>query len=447
MTAVKPVLEAIAVVEGLPRGTRRRRVGPAGRLPDARRRGEIVALEGPSGSGKTTLLSILGCILTPTSGRVVVDGEEVDPRRPARLPGDPQEVDRLRLPAVQPLPRADGARERRVRPERQGRPGTRGADGGRTGARGRGPLGPARLPAARPLGRPEAARSPIARALAGKSPILLADEPTANLDSHVGGPGPRDVPRPREAGEPGAPHRHPRPEGPLHRRPRAPDPRRPSSSATKSPPRHEETTPCKKRDLWNRALWPLLGLGILAVVGLQARAAVYAGGDSRRPAPASRRRVPRRTSVAAEGRVVAYPGAEVVVGTDLAGTIVVLKVQEKEKVRRGQLLAELRSDDHRAALAEAKARVVEADADIRLAEAEVERARVLWQKDVGSRQAVDKAERDVDAAQRPARRPRRRPPTASRPCSPRPASSRRSTAWSSPGTRRPARRSRRGSAS
>ena len=32
-------------------------------------RGEIVALEGPSGSGKTTLLTILGCMLTPSSGR------------------------------------------------------------------------------------------------------------------------------------------------------------------------------------------------------------------------------------------------------------------------------------------------------------------------------------------------------------------------------------------
>src|SRR5512140_3472416 len=50
-------------------------------------RGEIVSLEGPSGSGKTTFLSILGCILTPTSGRIVVDGQEVDPRRPDRLPG------------------------------------------------------------------------------------------------------------------------------------------------------------------------------------------------------------------------------------------------------------------------------------------------------------------------------------------------------------------------
>src|SRR5499425_1666468 len=49
-------------------------------------RGEIVSLEGPSGSGKTTLLSILGCILTATSGRVVVDGVEADPARPEKLP-------------------------------------------------------------------------------------------------------------------------------------------------------------------------------------------------------------------------------------------------------------------------------------------------------------------------------------------------------------------------
>ena len=151
------------------------------------------------------------------------------------------------------------------------------------------------------------------------------------------------------------------------------------------------------KNFWNRALWPLLGLGLLAVVGLQARAAVTTGAGkpaaAAPPGPAA-----GGSGVAAEGRVVSYPGAEVVVGTDLAGTVVVLNVQEKEKVRRGQVLAELRSDDHRAALEEARARVLEADADIRLAESEVERARALWDKAVGSRQAVDRAERDVDAA-------------------------------------------------
>ena len=49
-------------------------------------RGEIVALEGPSGSGKTTFLTILGCMLTPTSGRVAIEGRAVDPARPDLLP-------------------------------------------------------------------------------------------------------------------------------------------------------------------------------------------------------------------------------------------------------------------------------------------------------------------------------------------------------------------------
>jgi HlyD family secretion protein len=153
------------------------------------------------------------------------------------------------------------------------------------------------------------------------------------------------------------------------------------------------------RSFRNRVVLPLAGLCLVAVVAFQAFAAVTpAGKTASRPAPAAP--PPPSNHVAAEGRIVTYPGAEVVVGTDLAGTIVLLKVQEKEKVRKGQVLAELRSDDYRAALAEARARIVEADADMRLSEAELERARTLWDKAVGSRQAVDKTERDVDAAER-----------------------------------------------
>lgn len=146
----------------------------------------------------------------------------------------------------------------------------------------------------------------------------------------------------------------------------------------------------------NRVVLPVAGLLVAAVAAFQVFAAVTPGRAVPKPAPAAPPQPASR--VAAEGRIVAYPGAEVVVGTDLTGTIVLLKVQEKEKVRKGQVLAELRSDDYRAALTEARARVVEADADIRLSEAELERARALWDKAVGSKQAVDKTERDLDTA-------------------------------------------------
>ena len=43
--------------------------------------GEAVVLRGPSGSGKTSLLGLIGCMARPTSGRVIVDGQEV-----SRLP-------------------------------------------------------------------------------------------------------------------------------------------------------------------------------------------------------------------------------------------------------------------------------------------------------------------------------------------------------------------------
>jgi len=99
--------------------------------------------------------------------------------------------------------------------------------------------------------------------------------------------------------------------------------------------------------------------------------------------PPARPRLPG-CGMAAEGRVAASPGSEVIAGTDPAGTIVVLSVREKEKVRRGQILAELRSDDHRPAFEQAWARVLETDADIRLAASEVERARSLWEESVGS---------------------------------------------------------------
>lgn len=142
-----------------------------------------------------------------------------------------------------------------------------------------------------------------------------------------------------------------------------------------------------------RILLPLLGIVLVIVTVAQVNASRQAKPGAPAPHAAAD---PQRIS--AEGRVVAYPGAEVTVGSDVAGTIERVAVNEKDIVRKGDVLAVVKADDTRAALAEARSRVGEADADIRLFELEVERARRLWQEDVGSKQAWEKSERDLDAA-------------------------------------------------
>jgi HlyD family secretion protein len=137
-----------------------------------------------------------------------------------------------------------------------------------------------------------------------------------------------------------------------------------------------------------------LGVLIVAVTVFEVRATHVAGGQPVHPV----RSVATPRFVSAEGRVVTYPGAEVTIGTDVGGTIARMNVEEKDVVRKGQVIATIKADDTRAALAEARSRVGEADADIRLFESERDRAKHLWTEDVGSKQAVEKAERDLDAA-------------------------------------------------
>ena len=146
-------------------------------------RGEIVALEGRSGSGKTTLLSILGCILTPTSGRVVVDGVAVDPRRQVEIRKRSigfvfQQFNLFpALTAQENLEYALGLKGVR------GKAARREAEEildlvGLSDRRGF-------LP--RDLSGGQKQRVAIARALLRQPAVILADEPTANLDSVVGG--------------------------------------------------------------------------------------------------------------------------------------------------------------------------------------------------------------------------------------------------------------------
>jgi HlyD family secretion protein len=102
--------------------------------------------------------------------------------------------------------------------------------------------------------------------------------------------------------------------------------------------------------------------------------------------------------VAAEGRVVAYPGALVVVGTEVAGLIVRLTAEEKSAVRAGDLIAELNSADLRASRAEADARVAEAEADIRFYDREVRRDQALIAKHATTPQNLDVNLRGLELA-------------------------------------------------
>ena len=73
--------------------------------------------------------------------------------------------------------------------------------------------------------------------------------------------------------------------------------------------------------------------------------------------------------VTAEGRVAAYPGAEVTVGTEVLGTIVAMPAREKASVHRGDLLVQLRDDEVKASLREARSRLTEAEVGLRLEKA------------------------------------------------------------------------------
>jgi putative ABC transport system ATP-binding protein len=177
------VLEATGVVKTFREGSESVNVLKGASL--TLRRGEIVALEGPSGSGKTTFLTILGCMLTPTSGRVAIEGREVDPARPERLPMFRRSSIGFVFQQFNLFPALTAAENVEYALNLKGMRGKAAREEAARVLEAVGLSDRARfLP--RDLSGGQKQRVAIARALAGSAPIILADEPTANLDSQVG---------------------------------------------------------------------------------------------------------------------------------------------------------------------------------------------------------------------------------------------------------------------
>jgi len=152
-------------------------------------RGEFIGIMGPSGSGKTTLLNVIGCLQRPTEGRIMLRGQDISSLSAGELAGIRARVlgfifqSRSLLPGLSVLKNVElpfaflSGKER---------PGSKSPKDramkllGLVGLEKRAEHRPNELSAG------EYQRVAVARALMNDPPVILADEPTGNLDSQTG---------------------------------------------------------------------------------------------------------------------------------------------------------------------------------------------------------------------------------------------------------------------
>jgi putative ABC transport system ATP-binding protein len=148
--------------------------------------GVFLAIAGPSGSGKSTLLNLIGCIDTPTSGRIVIDGNDVSGQSPDQLADLRARTIGFIFQTFNLLP-VLSAEENVEYPLLQMREISRAQRRERV-AKLLETVGLSRYAKHRPnqLSGGQRQRVAIARALVTRPRIVLADEPTANLDHRTG---------------------------------------------------------------------------------------------------------------------------------------------------------------------------------------------------------------------------------------------------------------------
>jgi len=148
-------------------------------------RGEFVAIMGPSGSGKTTLLNILGCLDKSSSGRVTLDGVDISKLNENKLSNIRRDKIGFIFQNANLMPILNAIENVGLPMECNGTPKDKRIKRAEyllklVGLEERMKQRPSQLSAG------EQQRVAIARAFANKPAIILADEPTGNLDSETG---------------------------------------------------------------------------------------------------------------------------------------------------------------------------------------------------------------------------------------------------------------------